>query len=344
MNLAWGRSLLGVVCGLVLLLAFSAGAEEASLLRITVSVPGPRNISYLPVDLIPLIGADKAEGARVQLLHQGGGGQALKQLAQRNSDFAVAGVPAHLSMVANGGEVVTLAAVDDAPLFVLMVRSALREKITKVGDLKGRIIGVNTSSLTSKTTSQQLAELILRQNGVMPEEFRILSAGQSWEDQSTLIQTGGVDAIMGDEPFASRLLQKGEVFFLINLADRQQAKGIPGGRFLHAALATRPDVLRHSPELAARMVAIMKRSLAWVASHSPEQIVDALGVTDPAERDSFLTVLRRYPDLFSKDGHFSRSQLNETDTFFHASNPEDAKALAINMNLLVDDRWVGSRD
>ena len=70
-------------------------------------MPGPLNLSYLPIDLIPRIGADKAEGVRLNLLHTGGGVVALNNLVTRNADFSVAGMPAAMSLRANGGDVVT---------------------------------------------------------------------------------------------------------------------------------------------------------------------------------------------------------------------------------------------
>lgn len=101
---------------------------------ITVSVPGPRNISYLPIDLISLIGADKAEGVRLRVQHTSGGGVALGKIAERDVDFAVAGLPAQMSMRAGGGDVITIAAVDDLTLIILMVRSELKGKVTRLAD------------------------------------------------------------------------------------------------------------------------------------------------------------------------------------------------------------------
>jgi NitT/TauT family transport system substrate-binding protein len=219
-------------------------------MEIVVSAPGPRNLTYLPVDLISKIGADRAEGAVVTVRHFGGGGVALQDLMSRNADFAVAGLPAALSLRAHDNKVVVLAPVSGAPLFVLMVRSGLRQQVRTVADLKGRVIGVNTSSLSSKTTSQQLAELILKKHGISSDMVRMVPAGQSWESQSSVLASGVADAVMGDEPFASRLKAGNKVFFLVNLADKIDALSIPGGGFLHAALETRADLLEQDPRKA----------------------------------------------------------------------------------------------
>lgn len=310
--------------------------------KLVVSYPGPRNISYLPIDLAPRIGADKAEGATLVALTTGGGAVALGNLLNRNADFAVAGLPAAMSQRASGGKVVAVAPVDDAPLFIFMVRSDLKGKVRRVADLKGRVVGVNTSSLTSKTTSQQLAELVLRADGVQPDQVRVVPAGQSWEEQSTLLNGKIADAIMGDEPFASRLKADGKVFFLANLADPATSRRIAGANFLHAALETRDDMVAQHPDEVARMVRILRRTLVWMARHSPEQIVDALGVADADERRSLVYSLKTYPNLYSKDGRFSTAQLAETEKFFRASS-SDAGSAALRLDGMVVDTWAGRR-
>ena len=319
-------------------LACAAAAQDA--MRLTVAFPGPLNISYLPIDLAPKIGADKAEGVELALRHTGGGGVALHQLQSRNVDFAVAGVPAAMSATANGNDVRVIAAVDDLTLFILMVRSDLRGQVKRVRDLAGRLVGVNTSSLSSKTTSQQLAELLLKNDGISPGHVRLIAAGQSWDEQSALILSKGADAILGDEPFASRLRDAGQVFFLVNLAHPADAERIPGAGFLHAAVETRSDVIRNTPQKAEKMVAVVKRTLAWMASHTPEEIVAALDIDDAAERRSLLQSLRQYKRLYSPDGKFSDRQIRETDIFYASTEGNGRRVTLGNM---VEDRWAGRK-
>jgi NitT/TauT family transport system substrate-binding protein len=306
-------------------------------------VPGPRNISYLPIDLIEKIGADREAGVAIQLLHTGGGSVALNSMVARDSDFAVAGVPAAMSLRANGGDVVCVAAVDDAPLFVLMVRSGLRRQVRRIGDLKGKVLGVNTSTRTSKTTSQQLLELLLRSDGVSLDAVRIVPAGQSWEEQSSLLLTGVADAVMGDEPYASRMRADGKVFFLANLAEPATVKNVPGTDFLHAAVSTRSEVIAREPHKIEKMIAMLRTTLRWIAQHTPEQVVDRLGVTDPEERRAFLLALRQYPNVFSADGRLSTRQLAHTEEFFHATSDGDPRAHTLRIESMVDDRWSGRR-
>lgn len=320
-------------------------AADKALTKIVLSVPGPRNISYLPLDLIPRIGADKAEGVELQLLHTGGGGVALNNLVNRNADFAVAGFPAAMSIRANGGNVVGIAAVDDAPLFIFMVRADLKNKVKRFADLKGKVVGVNTSSLSSKTTSQQLTELLLRSDGIDPNMMvRLIPAGQSWKEQSAMINTNTADAIMGDEPFASRLLAQKKVFFLANLADPATTAKIPGSNFLHAALVTRTELLENDPEKAASMTRMIRAALQWIASHRAEEIVEKLDIKDHEEREALLASLKKYPRLYSKDGRFSTRQLSETELFFHTTSRDNPAAQALKIESMIVDKWSGRRD
>jgi NitT/TauT family transport system substrate-binding protein len=331
------------VIGLLGAFLILSGVEAQALERMVVSAPGPLNISYLPVDLIPAIGADRDEGVALHIQHTGGGAVALNNLVTRNADFAVAGFPAAMSLAGNGGDVIGIAPVNDAPLFVLMVRSALKGKVRRIADLRGKVIGVNTSTKNSKTTSQQLAELLLKSDGVDLDRVHIVPAGQSWIEQSSLLLTGTADAVMGDEPFASRLAADGQVYFLAHLADPATTRKVPGANFLHATLETRREVLRDSPQKVEKMVRMLVKSLRWIAEHTPEEVVDKLQVTDREERTALLRALRKYPGAFSRDGRFSTRQLRETELFFHKTSEGNAAAQNLRIERLIDDRWAGRK-
>ena len=66
-----------------LLISLPLSAEP---MHISVSVPGPGAASYLPVELIPKIGADRAEGAEVRVEFSPGGGNSMSELLTNNAD------------------------------------------------------------------------------------------------------------------------------------------------------------------------------------------------------------------------------------------------------------------
>lgn len=316
---------------------------HAELPTLTISVPGPGALAFIPFDLIPRIEADRAEGVQVQLIHVDGGGAALNQLSTRNVDFATVALPVFMSLRAHGGKVVALAAAANAPLYSLAVRADLKGKVRKMADLRGRVLGLPTSSLTSKSGPEQFLQLVLRAEGLAPEAVRVIPAGLTVESNSALLLSGRVDAILTEGVIVSHLVSEGKVFILLNFTDPAVAQRIPGAGFLHATLGTRAELLEQQPESAAKMVRILQRSLSWMASHTPQQLVDKLGITDDLQRSSLLAALKSSPQLFSRDGRFSTAQLKETEIFFRLANEEDPAAQALRLETMIDARWAGRK-
>ncbi len=330
-----------LVAALSLLCAFSAAAQTQ---QISVSVPGPGAASYLPVSLIPKIGADRAEGAQVRVQYVSGGGVAIQEMLSNNSEFVVLGLPAAMSARLRDSRIVALAAVNDLPLYVLLVRSGLQGKVKSVADLKGRVIGVHSNSITTKTNSHQLIELLLRQAEVSPDSVRFVSVGQRWSSEAAMLAEGAADAIMGDEPHASRMVADKAAFALVHLGDPQTAAAIPGGAFLRGVLVGRQDRIEHDPKKAETMVRIIRRTLEWIASHTPEEVIDMAGIEDPAERKYMLATMRKYPRQYSSDGKFSTRQLQDTEIFFRKSQAGNSAAQTLKVESMVMDRWAGRKD
>lgn len=308
--------------------------------RVTLAYPGPFALPFLPFDLAPRIGADTAEGLQLVLRPVSGGGTALQQLLNHSVDFAAAGLPAALAARAGGAEVVGIAAINDKPLLVLSVRSDLKGVVKRPRDLASRPVGVITSTLAVKTISQQLTELLLETDGVPPDRIRLMPAGQSLEDHAALLRSKSVDAVFGYEPAATRLAEAGLAFPLFNLGDPADAARLPGANLLQATLMTRGDVLRDLPRRTEKMVATMRRTLQWMARHTPEETVAKLGVTDPEVRASLLKLLARYPRMYSLDGKFSESQLQETAAFYKAG---EGAGQPVQIESVIDARWAGRK-
>lgn len=337
----WPRRLVGLIW--LLALPALAAPVKAELPVLTMSVPGPGALAFIPFDLIPRIGADRAEGVQVRLLHADGGGAALNQLTRRNADFSAVALPVFMSLRANGGQVVALAAAANAPVFVLAVRSDLKGRVRQVADLQGRVVGLPTSSLSSKSAPEQFLQLVLRGEGLAPDAVRVVPAGLTAESNSALLLSGRVDAILTEGAMVSRLVAEGKVFALLDYSDPVLAGKIPGAGFLHATLGTRAEVLQQQPESAAKMVRMLQRSLAWIGSHTPEQLVGQLEIQDAAQRKSLLATLKGNPNMFSRDGRFSTAQLKETEFFFRQANEGDPAAQALQVESMIDARWAGRK-
>ena len=319
-----------------------AMAQGTTPTEVVVSVPGPRDSVSMPLELALKIGADKAEGIALRLKFVDGGGLAIQDMDSGNASFAVLGVPAALNSNVRRNRLVVLAAIHDLPLYTLMVRADLREKIRRVSDLKGRVIGIFSNTMVTKTTSHLIADLLLRTNGLSPADVNYVATGESWETQSSAFIARTVDASMCDEPFGTRLANEKLAFALYSTGNPADARATPGAGFLRAALMARRDVALANPGLSERTVAVIRRSLAWMAGHTPEETADQLGLAG-TERDAFMQVARKYPRQYSTDGRFSRAQLRETETFTRATDPDNAALRAYSIDNMILSQWAGTK-
>lgn len=336
------RQALGVLSALpagCLPLHVAAQADVAASL----AVPGPRNSVSFPLELARALGLDSELGLPLRLSFVGGGGVAIQELRSGNVEFAVFGLPAMVrANLLGGARMVALAAVDDLPLYTLVVRTDLRASVRSVGDLAGRTLGVHSNSLQVRTTSHQLAELLLRRHRVATATVKILAAGQSWETQSSMFVSRSIDASMCDEPFATRLETEGLAFKLFSTGNAADAASTPGAGFLRAVLVGRADRVKAAPERAERAVRLLQQVLGWIATHSAEAFADALGMRG-AERASSLAVAAAYPRQYSRDGRFSTAQIGETASFIRASNDDLPSVTTAQIDEMLLDRWAGRR-
>lgn len=341
------RSLLGWVAAMAsagLGPAFGPAFAQASRRDVVVAAPGPRSTVSLPAEVVAAAGLDAAQGLRLRVLPVSGGAIALQNLVERNADFAIAGLPAGMLMRSHRSPVVAIAALEERPHYVLVVRRDLAASVRKVADLRGRTVGVHSGSLAAKTTSHLLSELVLRSAGVTPEQVRFVAVGQNWETQASAFQSGTADAIMGDEAFSSRLIDELGAVALVNLSDPAQASMVPGAAFLRGTLFTRDELLLQDPKLAESVVHAFRAALAWVHANPPERVAEVIGTSPGGERQHLTRLLRENPRMYTQDARFSTRQLRDTEVFFRASTPGNAAAQSLAIESMIVDRWAGRRD
>lgn len=326
---------LALACGLF------GPAAAASPVRAAISVPGPGNLLYLPIPLASRIGADLAEGLELDIRYTGGGPQAIRSMLERNSDFAAAGLSALALQKLNGKPVVCIAPMTRVPAYTLLVRANLRGKVKTIADLKGRVVGVKGHVPGGRSTSQLFAEYLLAQAGLKADQVNYVSAGQSYDSQHAALSSGSVDAIVGDEPFVTRLVRQKAAYALADYHDLDTTRRQMGGLFLNGMVATREDMIAGRPEVVEKLVRALKRTLAWIHTHSAEEMVEALGPSQPEERAALRDVLRARKNIYSPDGRISDEQLATVDRFLRATEPEIV-AKGLSVRSLVDARWAGS--
>lgn len=316
-------SIINVLFIMLLTLGSSCRAETVIL-----STPGPGSLVYLPVQLAVAIKADRAEGLELQLRFFSGGPLALRDLNDHNSDFAVVGLPAIASARADKMPLLSIGQLSQAAMVSLMLRRDLKGKVRKVSQLKGMRIGVNTSTRAARSTSQMLAEYLIKRAGIDSNDIQIIPAGQTFDAQLSALKSKTVDAVMGDEPFASEMVGKDEASILVDLYNPKTSSDLLGGPFVHAALATREDVFNQHPQIVIKMQRMFDRTLQWMALHTPEEIIGQLSRQpgfDERSSSALLGVLKRNPKMYPTQSAWDSQAIITTEKFFHTMANDEAE-------------------
>jgi NitT/TauT family transport system substrate-binding protein len=337
------RSRLRAISILTLLVisSFSTNLAAQGNIKLIIAIPGPGNMLFMPIELAKKIGADTAEGVELEIRFFGGGPQAFQDMLEKNSDFSAGGMPALAAQRASGKPVLCIVPISRVPAYSLMVRNDLKGKIRKIADLKGHVIGVKGHTKGGRSTTQMFTEFQLTRAGVAIDSVNFVPAGQSYNDQMAAMVSGSVDAIMGDEPFATRMQKEKVGFYLADFHDTRIVRKMMGGLFLNAHVGTREDVVREHPDSAEKMVRTIRRTLVWIKQHSAQEIVNALNLPTAEARDALQSSLSKYKDMYSPDGKFSDEQIKTSEAFFHQVSKDDPNAHALTYKSFIVDKWAG---
>lgn len=330
-----------LAAGAVLPALWGKAAVAADPARVAIAVPGPGNLLFLPIELTQKIGADRAEGIELDIRYVSGGPVAFRDMADRNTDFAAGGLAALALQRLNGHPVVCVAPTTRVPAYTLLVRHDLRTQVRKVADLAGRVVGVKGHVPGGRSTSQLFTEYVLARSGVTADKVNYVSVGQAYASQHAALASGTVDAIMGDEPFASRLVRQKVATILADYHDLATTRQLLGGLFLNGHIATREDFIAARPEVVGQVVASLRRALIWIDKHSADDMVKALNITDREERLAMAAALKANKHIYSPDGRLSTEQVDCVTRFFRHTETTPA-AQAFDVASIVNPRWAGS--
>ncbi len=296
---------------------------------IVLAVPGPGTLSYLPVYLAKAIAADQAEGIELKLRYFSGGPLAMRDLTNNNSDFLAIGLPAIAAGRADGQPVLAIGQLSQSAMYVFLLRSGLKDKVHNIAQLKGMRIGTATSTGTQRSMGQMMTEYLMQRAGLKSDEVQFISTGQNREMQSAAIKSQTVDALMGDEPFASELVAQGTAVRLADLYAPKTSSELLGGAIVHAALATREDVYLQHPETVRKIQRIFDATLQWLSAHSASEVVDKLSGQpgfDVASKKQLIDILQRNQGMFPSRLAWDAQAVATTEIFSHsmASSPKES--------------------
>jgi ABC-type nitrate/sulfonate/bicarbonate transport system substrate-binding protein len=305
-------------------LAAPARVTEATVpLTIRVNIAGPHILSFLPIEIIPVLGIDRALGAQLAIRYLPSGVQSLEDVLAGNAHFAGVAFPVLPTFAAQGKRVRAVAKLSSGtPPYAVLVRNDLAGRIRDLRDLRGRSIGIPMGSATTRTYLQTLMELWLESYGVKAREVRWVPTNMNYDGMFGALAGGAVDAVFCEEPLSGSLARKRLGTQLASLADPKNPARIVGRQHLRAVIASTAEVLDASPRRAEVMVDMVRRALRWVRSTPPGEVVSRLGISDAQVAEDIIDAMTRLPDMYSADGLFLASEIESTRQFLQASgNP-----------------------
>ena len=231
-----------------------------------VAVGGQAQLIYLAATLAQDLGDYREEGLAVTLQDFPGGAKSLEALLGGSADV-VAGFYDHtIQMAAQGRDVRAFLSVLRYPGLVAVSASP---RISKIEDLKGRIVGVSAAG----SSTNMFLNYLLAVHGMKPQDVSIASIGMS-ATAVAAVTHARVDAAIMTDP-ALEILRKQSPGVKI-LADTRTAEGV---RQVFGVDAY-PSVVLYStgawlgahPEQARRMAKALLRTMDWMRAHSPAEI------------------------------------------------------------------------
>jgi NitT/TauT family transport system substrate-binding protein len=207
-------------------------------------------------------------------------------------------------------------------MYTFLLRADLKGQVHTIAQLKGRRIGVTSSTSRSRSMGHMMVEYLLNRAGVNLDDVQFVSVGQNRETQRAALASGTVDAVMGDEPFASELVAQGGAVKLADLYLPSKSNELLGGPVVHAALATSEEVIARNPETVKKVLRMYDNTLQWIAQHTTQELVEKLSDLPgfiPEQQKLLASILQRNNGMYPKHIAWNRLAVATTEKFFRST-------------------------
>jgi NitT/TauT family transport system substrate-binding protein len=288
------------MCAMALLSACAAHESERGRLTVRMAIGGQAQLIYLAATLGQELGFYGDEGLAVTLQDFPGGQKSLEALLGGSTDVVCGFYDHTIVMATNHRELRAFVAMLRYPGLVAV---AAKPEITRIEDLKGRIVGVSAAG----SSTHFFLNYLLATHGMKPEDVSAASIGMSATAVGAMTHARVDAAIMTDPALemVRRQLPGARI-----LADTRTAEGTRAvfGVDIYPSVvlySTAQWIGGHRDE-AGRLARAITRTLEWMRTHSPEDIRKAMPAafrTENAPAD--LEGLESLQAMLSEDGRMT---------------------------------------
>ena len=308
--------------------------------HVRVAVGGQNQMIYLPTTLAQELGFYREEGLDVELQDLAGGAKALQSLLGGSADV-VSGFYDHtIQMAAEGRALVAFVTMLRFPGLVLVASPQSAEKVKTIEDLKGRVAGVTTAG----SSSQMLLTYLLQRHGVPADSVSITAIGSA-ATAIAAIERGKVDAGMMADPSFTLVAKRNPGARV--LADLRTAEGVKAAfgtdTYPASVLYSTAEWIRVNHDAAAKLARAITRTLAWMQTHSPQEIADRTPKVFRGEDDAlYVQALTASMPMFSPDGAMTPGGAEQVRTLL-AESMDKVRGAAIDVSKTYTNEFVHGR-
>jgi len=289
------RAVLGAVLALAATLAAPSGAHAAD--KFTIMVGGIEKQIYLPAALTESLGYFKDEGLDVQILNEGAGVNAEKELLAGAVQGVVGFYDHCVDLQPKGKFVESVVQFSQAPGEVEMV-STKHPEIKSMADIKGKTLGVTGLGSSTNFLTQYLAT----RAGVPVGQYTVLGVGAG----TTFIAAMQQDRIqlgMTTEPTISRLLATGQARVLVDMRDVAKTKEALGGTYPAASFYMETSYVDSHKELVQKLANAFVKTLKYIHTHTAAEITEKMPKSFyTADKAAYIKALADGKSMFTPDG------------------------------------------
>lgn len=294
---AFRRLAFPLTCILLILLTACSARQADERQALTISVGGQTLFAYLPLTLAERLGYFRDEGLTVRIVDLRGGSEAMAALLGGSADFVTGYYEHTIRAQAQGKQLTMVVLFDRYPGLVLMVGRKYSDRVKSIRDLVGKPVGVTAPG---SSTDQMLKYLVGKQ-GLDPQSVPVVTAGTT-----TMIAALEQDRIWAGvtlDPAATKLENDGTAVALYDTRTAQGTIDVFGGPWPAGGIYTTQEFVEMSPRVVQSVVNASIRALAYIQSHSAEEIASQMPESFMAGgRDPYVESLKSNLDMFSPDG------------------------------------------
>ena len=330
MKISWPTLLLG------LFLATPALAQDKpELAKVRLAVGGQAALYYLPLVVTDRLGLFQDAGVGVEISDFAGGSRSLQALVGGSADVVAGAFDHTIQMQAKNQPVVAVVELGQFPGFVLALLNARAGAYHSPADLKGMKIGVTAPGSSTHFMALQL----MAKSGLKPDDASFLGVGAT-ATAVAAVKRGEIDAIVNTDPAVALLQREGLIKIVADTRTRDGTREVYGGIYPAAVMYATPAFIDKNPRTIQALVNAYVRGLAFIQSHSPEEIA-AVVPDDYALGDKplYIQAIKNSLPMYSPDGRFSNEGAETAYRVLKAFDPavRDAK---IDLGTTYTDRFV----